>query len=119
MGVPDRVLGWPTEHCPPADAKQPAAFFQGTILKVNEAYAKANKGSKFEGMAVITRGPRSPWIYDWKNENSLMPFCNDSNGQCVNHVGAGDCFGAHLVLCLAHGLKMLDACRRMVRQALF
>lgn len=28
---------------------------------------------------------------------------------CVSHVGAGDCFAAHLVLALAHGFSLEDA----------
>ena len=37
----------------------------------------------------------------------------DSGGltsvKCVNHVGAGDCFSAHLVLALAYGFTLEDA----------
>ena len=28
---------------------------------------------------------------------------------CINHVGAGDCFGAHLVLALMYGFSLEDA----------
>ncbi len=99
-----RLLGIPVV----ADAKREAHIYAGAVLKCNEDYAKAKTplvaNDGLEGL-VVTRGARPPVVRreelagDWP---SVM---------CVNHVGAGDCFAAHLTLALAHGFDLADAAR--------
>lgn len=98
-----------------ADPKQNPHFFQGSILKVNEEYSQKflekNGGLKrYFCNVIVTQGSRNPFLWvDCRPyfysflPNYLQPV------PCVNHIGAGDCFAAHLTLALAHGLNLAEA----------
>lgn len=94
-----------------ADAKQRPGVYQGAIIKGNCAYDTENRLALAAHQDVVmTDGSVSPWVW-YKAESRNR---NTSVGQrrpvaCVNHVGAGDCFAAHLVLALAHGLSLIEA----------
>ena len=93
-----------------ADAKLPPDYFSGAVLKCNNAYAFKNYSpvSGHSPCAVVTHGAHSPCL---TGEQFGMLTLDDSQCYAVlrNHVGAGDCFGAHLALGLAHGLEMTQA----------
>jgi D-beta-D-heptose 7-phosphate kinase/D-beta-D-heptose 1-phosphate adenosyltransferase len=95
-----------------ADAKREPGFYQGAILKCNEAYWKRYKHSDvLPTRLVITLGPceahvGNPLRFQMGGSFRLNRLPNVS---CVNHVGAGDCFAAHLVLALAHGFNLEEA----------
>lgn len=87
-----------------ADAKRRAEVYSGAVIKANEEWRIRNLGM-YHGNALITRGAKPPVKInsDWVLEDNL-PLVT-----CVNHVGAGDCFAAHLTLALAHGLTLEEA----------
>jgi rfaE bifunctional protein nucleotidyltransferase chain/domain len=86
-----------------ADAKREPWIFEGAILKVNEQWLHKRKGMA-HGFPLVTRGAFAPAKIgsNWQVEE-LSPVA------CINHVGAGDCFAAHLVFALAHGFTLVDA----------
>lgn len=84
-----------------ADAKRNPSVYDGAVLQCNAAYA-AKHGEAVPETVVATNGPFSPWV-----GNAVEPFRGFV--QCKNHVGAGDCFAAHLTLALAHGLPLEEA----------
>ena len=55
---------------------------------------------------VRTFGADTPDIYDGRFSPEIPPL---APVECVNHVGAGDCFAAHLALAMAHSLSLVDA----------
>lgn len=91
-----------------ADAKREPGLYRGALLKCNAAYALEyqNYLQNTEAAAVVTRGAVSPviWCGPWLEELPDLPPV-----ECVNHVGAGDCFAAHLALALAHGFSLAEA----------
>jgi D-beta-D-heptose 7-phosphate kinase/D-beta-D-heptose 1-phosphate adenosyltransferase len=90
-----------------ADAKRPPSVYQGAILKCNQGYLQ--RYSYFDGDSIVTRGYVSPVVWNGRACNSLVTASRESQAVCVNHVGAGDCFAAHMTLALAHGLPLEDA----------
>lgn len=100
-----------------ADCKQEPMVYDGCVAKCNYNYSKRFGFNPPEGNCtdiprpfVITQGSYGPIIVergrgadrvDGHNRLPLVP--------CVNHVGAGDCFAAHLTLALAHGFSLRDA----------
>ena len=95
------------------DAKRDQNFYRGRswgyqswpVIKANYAWKERFLGSTY-APTVITRGSEPPWIYapgETRQPVSTQPV------HCINHVGAGDCFAAHLALCLAHGMSLEDA----------
>lgn len=91
-----------------ADAKREPELYRGAIIKGNSAYFQkyARKARTMTSQAVSTNGPYVPVVWD-RGEISTPIITHDV--PCVNHVGAGDCFAAHLALALAHGLSLADA----------
>lgn len=88
-----------------ADCKRAPSTYAGCILKGNEEYWRTRSSLKnLESGAVITGGSHSPWVTSEYSEDSGLPPV-----KCVNHVGAGDCFAAHLTLALACGFCLKDA----------
>lgn len=96
-----------------ADCKRPPVLYTGCILKCNaeyqEKYHEVMEPSMgwCSGKLVITGGHRNPLIWQDGGPQGLgydLPAV-----KCVNHVGAGDCFAAHLTLALAHGFSLKDA----------
>lgn len=86
-----------------ADCKRAPEGYEGAILKANQEWSRTN-GDKVPN--VLTRGPYAPLV-DSKSfvgvETGKRPIT------CVNHVGAGDCFAAHLTLALAYGFSLKEA----------
>jgi bifunctional ADP-heptose synthase (sugar kinase/adenylyltransferase) len=87
-----------------ADAKRSPEVYDGTILKCNFDWFSRNKRMGYlDPNLVITYGPSVP-----SAGGELVKF-DGQPVKCVNHVGAGDCFGAHLTLALACGFSLKDA----------
>lgn len=91
------------------DPKRPPDCCRGAVLKCNGEYAmRHNCGNGIFGSpVVITFGGDLPLVQD-----DLLPRTPEEHPwpvRCLNHVGAGDCFGAHLTFALAHGLGLLEA----------
>ncbi len=82
------------------DAKREPAIYRGSILKCNIEYVKKFSPTK---VPIITWGDKHPIINSGIRDSPLVPVV------CRNHIGAGDCFAAHLVLALAHGFSLEDA----------
>lgn len=90
-----------------ADCKRAPEVYEGCILKANDDWWKRSPAGTVVGDVVITQGKYGPVAFCNGDiiltENCLPPV------QCVNHVGAGDCFAAHLTLALAYGFSLKDA----------
>jgi bifunctional ADP-heptose synthase (sugar kinase/adenylyltransferase) len=85
------------------DAKREPSMYTGAIVKGNQDYwSKYVFPTNVE--TVMTMGKWSPVIGIGRRIPDDLPTV-----QCVNHVGAGDCFAAHLVLGLAHGLSLEES----------
>ena len=82
-----------------ADVKRAPETYQGAILKGNVDWIERHRYSP----DVLTRGEKQPIVdgYWFVGLSNPVP--------CVNHVGSGDCFAAHLTLALAHGFSLRDA----------
>lgn len=82
-----------------ADAKREPMVYAGALLKCNNDYSV-----KWNCLAdVCTDGPNPPLVSGNRLNVCLPPVT------CVNHVGAGDCFAAHLAMALAYGFDLVDA----------
>lgn len=81
-----------------ADVKRHPDVYAGAILKGNVDWCNSNQIAD-----VVTRGDQPPSVNGVQHINKLPPV------ECVNHVGAGDCFAAHLVLALVYGFSLKDA----------
>ena len=101
-----------------ADCNRPPALYDGCVLKCNSDYQKAHNrelsrliydadGEPCQQSLVVTAGPLNPAVWDMGVLARTGPFLPPV--RCVNHVGAGDCFAAHLVLGLAYGMPLTDA----------
>lgn len=86
-----------------ADAKREPAVYRGAFVKGNWEYGRKNKGFMPDNRWVLTCGADNPLTFRWQDICKLSPV------GCVNHVGAGDCFAAHLTLALAHDMNLEDA----------
>ena len=82
-----------------ADCKRAPEVYGSVILKGNLAWAY-----RWTYQAeVITRGRYNPFVEGDECGIDLLQV------SLVNHVGAGDCFAAHLTLALAYGFSLKDA----------
>lgn len=91
------------------DAKREPSLYAGAVLKCNTEYARKYRllhPMHTVSNCVITGGEHSPIVM---LETTTKKLDSRPPVQCVNHVGAGDCFGAHLALGLAHGLTLEEA----------
>lgn len=92
-----------------ADAKLHPDYYSGTVIKGNEVWFEKFRTDMIHSKdkIVVTMGADEPNIWD----DGWRPYHNDKlpTVKCVNHVGAGDCFAAHLTLALACGLSLKDA----------
>lgn len=88
------------------DAKRQPDVFHGAVLKCNDAYAAVYPGVLERSNTVVTHGPGLPMVVQ---RTQSAPALVTRSVQCINHVGAGDCFAAHLTLALAHGFGLADA----------
>jgi len=95
-----------------ADAKREPSLYEGATIKCNFAYAcKFQVSGHCQRAHVITNGAKCPHVVlksnwdqrEWIVAKEMTPVV------CRNHVGAGDCFSAHLTLALAHGFTLEDA----------
>ena len=105
-----KIIDHCIEHDIPvvADGKKPPTSYLGAVLKVNSAYAAQHpEVSSHTPAAVVTYGAEDPVIVgessDYIDQGSNTPVV------CRNHVGAGDCFAAHLAFALGHGLPIEQA----------
>ena len=86
-----------------ADTKRPPEVYAGAILKGNMDWCK-----RCGWCDVVTRGASAPMVREHGGSFHTVGG-NLPDVPCKNHVGAGDCFAAHLVLALAHGYSLRDA----------
>lgn len=93
-----------------ADPRGDPELVRGAVLKCNDHYAARWPGVlSHSPSAVVTYGAHAPAVF-WEDgldegKDDLPPVL------CKNHVGAGDCFGAHLTLALAWGQNLPWAAR--------
>ena len=96
-----------------ADAKRRPSVYSGAIIKCNSDYQhRYNRDLSSEvyegkGTLVVTAGADTPAV--WQDGKILNGFGFMPPVRCANHVGAGDCFGAHLALALAYGVPLKEA----------
>lgn len=83
-----------------ADCKRAPEIYRGAILKCNDKYHLKWAPCSAD---VVTRGADNPIVSGVVTNWSLLPV------KCTNHVGAGDCFAAHLTLALAYGFDLASA----------
>lgn len=89
-----------------ADCKREPELYAGCILKCNADWYSRHGASSWPDMSadiVCTYGADPPTI-----NRVIVPY-NLATVECRNHVGAGDCFAAHLTLALAYGFSLKDA----------
>jgi D-beta-D-heptose 7-phosphate kinase/D-beta-D-heptose 1-phosphate adenosyltransferase len=94
------------------DCKREPELYRGSTMKVNEDYSSRYPKwwERHDYRYVQTFGNRSPVYRPSCQYNDTYAFGNPlSSVDCVNHVGAGDCFAAHLTLALAYGYSLEDA----------
>lgn len=89
-----------------ADCKRAPEVYEGAILKCNEEYAEKHHIAMVKTATswVVTKGNMPPYVQHIKG----LTFLPTSEVKCVNHVGAGDCFAAHLALAMAYGFSLKD-----------
>ncbi len=94
-----------------ADAKREPHIYRGTILKCNLDYGKRHPKwwETHDANYVQTLGQDRPacrWggYEDTDVCGEILPSV-----KCINHVGAGDCFAAHLTLALAYNFSLKEA----------
>ncbi len=85
------------------DCKRPPELYEGCILKGNVEWLNRYKPNMMTPQVVITNGWDGPTV------SGRMVSINQSRVHCINHVGAGDCFAAHLALALAYGFDLFNA----------
>ncbi len=98
-----------------ADVKREPELYGGAVIKCNEEYQrKYNKSlsclvhdSDMPYNLVVTAGQLTPII--WYEGELQKGFKTLPPVQCVNHVGAGDCFAVHLTLALSHGFSLKES----------
>lgn len=97
-----------------ADVKREPKLYEGSIIKGNSAYFSKEgypeKARRMDTQAITTTGRYPPIIWDKGEVSSLVVRDQYSTRvKCINHVGAGDCFAAHLTLALASGFSLKEA----------
>jgi bifunctional ADP-heptose synthase (sugar kinase/adenylyltransferase) len=86
-----------------ADCKRAPKVYQGCILKGNQEWF--HRYNVPNDRLVVTYGVTPPIVDGEKLRECLtLPMV-----KCVNHVGAGDCFAAHLTLAVAYGFSLRRA----------
>ncbi len=83
-----------------ADAKRAPEVYENCIIKGNYAWYE-----KFGSPHVLTLGGVEPTV----GNDSIYSDDVLSPVNCINHVGAGDCFAAHLTLALAYEFTIKEA----------
>lgn len=94
-----------------ADVKREPELYRGAIIKSNlNWHCKYEKSVKNNhGSWVTTQGANPPFGYDCHTHMAWTLNPSRIEVPCINHVGAGDCFAAHLTLALAHKFSLKDA----------
>ncbi len=96
-----------------ADAKRDPSLYEGAIIKGNQDYfgitGIPERVRRLDTRAVTTLGAYSPIVWDRGDCWSPVVRWQSISLNCVNHVGAGDCFAAHLTLGLSCGLSLKEA----------
>ena len=100
------VLGVPVV----CDPKRHPKHCKGAVLKCNEEFTQRYAMTAHLPAAVATYGSAPPVVFDG-GEARIAGRDSDPPPVCINHIGAGDCFGAWLTLGLAHGLGLIAAAR--------
>lgn len=98
-----------------ADCSRAPETYPGCILKCNADYQRAYNESlsalvydaDTPQRLVVTAGPLNPLV--WGGTMVTGIGCSLPSVACINHVGAGDCFAAHLALALAYGFSLKEA----------
>ncbi len=94
-----------------ADCKRAPEVYAGCILKCNSEYQHKHNDKRNwteDGHSlVVTEGPVNPCVWDRGQLQKGFQFLPAV--KCLNHVGAGDCFAAHLTLGLSYGLSLREA----------
>lgn len=103
-----RMVGYCRERGVPcvADCKRGPGVYAGAILKGNLAWRARHDAEELPPRYVVTQGGDPPYGCD---ADSAFSLNQGPAVDMVNHVGAGDCFAAHLVLALAHGFALDEA----------
>lgn len=83
-----------------ADCKRTPETYNGCIRKGNLDWLRTYGREKLD---VLTRGANLPCI------SNKVFVGKKGKVHCTNHVGAGDCFAAHLTLALAYGFSLEEA----------
>lgn len=105
-----------------ADCKRAGDLYAGCTIKANAQFFAETENLDFSLVQshdrglVMTRGMATPLVYD---TSSVLRGCRSMTAPthlpelppvtCINHVGAGDCFAAHLTLALSCGFSLKDA----------
>lgn len=92
-----------------ADAKREPDLYAGAIIKANRDWASKMwfRFAHWREWAVITYAFDPPLLFNDGYQGNFMkpmPYV-----PLVNHVGAGDCFAAHLILALAHRFSLKES----------
>lgn len=89
-----------------ADCKRPPDVYDGCIPKGNYDWARQ---WRHQNRGVITHGALCPTV----DGRSADPYAHNHlpHVPCLNHVGAGDAFAAHLALALACEFPLKEAAR--------
>ncbi len=95
-----------------ADLKREPTCALGAVLKCNAAYSSLylEQLTSHYPAVVITQGHGHPTVFSDRGTED-MGLWDEGLVVCRNHVGAGDCFGAHLLLRLAGGDPLPEAAR--------
>ena len=100
-----------------ADCKREPDLYFGATIKCNKDWndrhyhsPKGQWNHRVGGPWVLTLGERQ-CVVNPTGQYDDTHLCGVEKPavKCVNHVGAGDCFGAHLTLALACGFSLQDA----------
>lgn len=93
-----------------SDVKREPWVYERTIIKGNSEYFMkyADQARTLYSQAVTTYGETNPVVWDCGNVCLPKPY-NLPKVECTNHVGAGDCFAAHLLLALTYGFSLKDS----------
>ena len=94
-----------------ADVKREPGLYEGCVLKGNANWFRSNSGYSNHDQAVRTSGENSPTVFTRVPPHHMLvePAPQLPTVKLVNHVGAGDCFAAHLTLALACRFSLREA----------
>lgn len=100
-----------------ADCKREPGIYNGCIRKCNTDYQHKYNDDLARRVfdappglgahLVVTAGEGNPIV--WDGDGPIGLGYDLARINCVNHVGAGDCFAAHLTLALACGLSLKES----------